>query len=109
MQTFLDLAPMLQVLWCITIASSGLFAGLLIRAFRKPAVISTASRLFSSRNAVNFALGFGWTSVSIYGELASKTAVVFISLCVAIAFAVIFFIMMRNLARQAQNNHRRND
>lgn len=64
----------------------------------------TPFQLFSFRNLINFALGFGWTGVTCYDLFENKNMVVVLALVVGAAFVAMFFIMMRLVMRLAEDN-----
>ena len=61
-------------------------------------------QMFTLRNMINLLLGFSWTGISIYGYFESKLVLVLISLAVGLVFVVIFFLIIRQIQRLAEDN-----
>jgi hypothetical protein len=61
-------------------------------------------QLFSLRNLINFLLGFGWTGISFYSSISNKTVLLLLSLTVGITFVFVFFYIMRQIQRLAEDN-----
>ena len=118
MEMFDHLDPMLKVLWCIALPASLIFVIQAVMSFMGlDSGEATAAdfdgdlhggdapfQVFSLRNFINFALGFGWTGVCIYDELENKNIVLLLALLVGLAFVAIFFFMMRMFMRLAEDN-----
>ena len=61
-------------------------------------------QLFSFRNLVNFLIGFGWAGISLYNAIHSPVALVAVAVLVGIAFIVLFFAIIRQLMKLAEDN-----
>lgn len=61
-------------------------------------------QLFSFRNLINFLLGFSWTGISFYAIIPNKTALILLSLIVGIAFVYLFFIIIKQVQKLAEDN-----
>lgn len=61
-------------------------------------------QLFSLRNLINFLLGFSWTGISFYTTLSNKLFLIVLSLAVGILFVYLFFIIIRQLQKLAEDN-----
>ncbi|OUL62510.1 serine protease [Flavobacterium sp. AJR] len=60
--------------------------------------------LFSLRNLINFLLGFSWTGISFYATVPNKTLIVILALLVGIVFVFLFFIIIKQLQKLAEDN-----
>lgn len=60
-------------------------------------------QLFSLRNLINFLLGFSWTGILFYNSL-SATLLVLLALVVGTLFVVLFFLMIRQILKLAEDN-----
>jgi hypothetical protein len=61
-------------------------------------------QLFSFRNLVNFLLGFSWTGISFYVLIENKIILSGLSLLVGAGFIVVFFMIIRQIERFAEDN-----
>ena len=61
-------------------------------------------QLYSLRNLVNFLLGFSWTGISFYTSISSKPLLIGISLAVGILFVILFFMIIRQVQKLAEDN-----
>lgn len=61
-------------------------------------------QLFSLRNLINFLLGFSWTGISFYSIIPNPIALVTISLLVGALFVYLFFILIRQIQKLAEDN-----
>lgn len=61
-------------------------------------------QLFSFRNLINFLLGFSWTGISFYTTVANKTFLVVLSLAVGVLFVYMFFYVIKQVQKLAENN-----
>lgn len=61
-------------------------------------------QLFSLRNLINFLLGFSWSGISFYTTISNKFILVIISLVVGILFVYLFFIIIKQLQKLAEDN-----
>ncbi len=119
MLDFFDgLDPVLKTFWYVAIPSSLIFIVQAIMTF----VGSDASdgieadfdsnldgadapfQLFSFRNLIHFLLGFSWTGISFYTTISSKVILFVLSVLVGAGFVSLFFVIIRQLRKLAQNN-----
>jgi hypothetical protein len=61
-------------------------------------------QLFSFRNLINFLLGFSWTGISFYTLITNEIVLIALSFFVGVAFIVIFFLIIRQIERLAEDN-----
>ena len=61
-------------------------------------------QLFSLRNLINFLLGFSWTGISFYSTISNKAVLIILSLAVGVLFVYLFFIIIRQVQKLAENN-----
>lgn len=61
-------------------------------------------QLFSLRNLINFLLGFSWTGISFYTTISNKPFLIILSLAVGILFVYLFFIIIRQVQKLAEDN-----
>lgn len=61
-------------------------------------------QLFSLRNLVNFLLGFSWTGISFYTTISNKPLLITLSLAVGVFFVYLFFLVIRQVQKLAENN-----
>ncbi|MBL7933714.1 MAG: NfeD family protein [Bacteroidia bacterium] len=61
-------------------------------------------QLFSFRNLINFLLGFSWTGISFYGLIANPVVLAVVSLLVGCLFVFLFFIIIRQVQKLAEDN-----
>lgn len=61
-------------------------------------------QLFSLRNLINFLLGFSWTGISFYTTISNKTALIFLALGIGCLFVYMFFIIIRQVQKLAEDN-----
>lgn len=61
-------------------------------------------QLFSFRNLVNFLLGFSWTGISFYSVIGNRLVLVMVSVTVGILFIYLFFVIIRQLQKLAEDN-----
>jgi membrane protein implicated in regulation of membrane protease activity len=118
MENFANLEPLLRTFWFIAIPASTLFVIQTVMTF----VGSDSSdgiradfdgdltggdapfQLFSLRNLINFLLGFSWMGISFYTTFANKPLLIFLSLVVGVSFVVLFFLIIKQLQKLAENN-----
>jgi len=65
---------------------------------------SAPFQLFSFRNLINFLLGFSWTGIAFYSVIPSKTILLILAVIVGSGFVAIFFLIMRQIQKLAENN-----
>lgn len=61
-------------------------------------------QLFSLRNLINFLLGFSWAGISFYSSISNKAWLISLSLIVGLLFIYIFFLIIRQMQRLAEDN-----
>lgn len=61
-------------------------------------------QLFSLRNLINFLLGFSWSGISFYTTISNKPLLIVLSLVVGILFVYLFFIVIRQVQKLAEDN-----
>lgn len=118
MEIFENLEPLLKTMWFIAIPVSVIFIIQTIMTF-----MGTDSsdgleadfdgdfqggdapfQLFSLRNLINFLLGFSWTGISFYNTISNNIWLILLAVSVGILFVVLFFIIIRQLQKLAENN-----
>jgi len=60
-------------------------------------------QVFSFRNLINFLLGFSWTGISFYNRIPNALLVV-VSIAVGCLFIYMFFVIIRELQKLAEDN-----
>ncbi|WP_018343802.1 hypothetical protein [Cytophaga aurantiaca] len=60
-------------------------------------------QLFSFRNLINFLLGFSWTGISFFNRIPNALLVV-VSIAVGSLFIYMFFVIIRELQKLAEDN-----
>jgi len=60
--------------------------------------------IFSLRNLINFLLGFSWAGISFWEIIANKTVLIFVALLVGALFIAIFFILIKQIMKLAEDN-----
>lgn len=118
MQILENLEPLLRTYWFIAIPTSLIFLIQTIMTFMGAdssdgieadfdgdlTDVEAPFQLFSLRNLINFLLGFGWTGISLYDTISSKALLVIVSLIVGILFVLLFFLVIRQIQKLAENN-----
>lgn len=118
MDLFESLEPLLKTFWLVAIPASIIFIIQAIMTFVGADATdgldadfdgdlgSTDApfQLFSLRNLINFLLGFSWTGISFYTAIPNKALLVIISITVGIFFVYLFFVIIRNIQRLAEDN-----
>lgn len=118
MDFFNHLEPLLKTFWFIAIPASIIFGLQTILTFVGADASDGADadfdsnlsgtdapfQLFSLRNLINFLLGFGWTGISFYESITNKSILILISLLVGIVFVIVFFIIIKQIQKLAENN-----
>jgi hypothetical protein len=113
-----NLEPLLKSFWFIAIPASLIFIIQTIMTFvGTDAADGLAAdfdgdlsgseapfQLFSLRNLVNFLLGFSWMGISFYNIVTNKPLLVVLSLVVGILFVYLFFIIIKQLQKLAEDN-----
>lgn len=118
MDTFANLEPMLKVFWFIAIPISLIFLIQTIMTFVGTDSADgldadfdsnldggdTPFQLFSFRNMINFLLGFSWSGISFYAVITNKILLVIIAFAIGTVFLLLFFFIIRQLQKLAENN-----
>ena len=118
MEFFNHLEPLLKTFWFIAIPASIVFILQTVLTFvgadasdgadadfdSNLSGTDTPFQLFSFRNLINFLLGFGWTGISFYESITNKTILILISLLVGIMFVIVFFVIIKQIQKLAENN-----
>lgn len=118
MDFFETLDPLLKTLWFIALPTSLIFGIQTVMTFA--GVDShdglsadfdsdlhggdTPFQLFSFRNLTNFLLGFSWTGISFHQLIPNKILLIGLSLGAGVLFVVVFFLIIRQIERLAENN-----
>lgn len=61
-------------------------------------------QLYSLRNLINFLLGFSWSGISFYDQIASSALLIAISAAVGVLFVVLFFLIIRQMLKLSEDN-----
>lgn len=118
MEILNNLDPLLKSFWFIAIPTSLIFIFQTIMTFIGVDAadgieadfdgdLSDADapfQLFSLRNLINFLLGFSWTGISFYSTIANISLLIILSLAVGILFVYLFFIIIKQVQKLAENN-----
>lgn len=117
MDFFDQMAPLLKAFWYIALPASLIFIIQSVMTF----IGADASdgleadfdsnldgadspfQLFSFRNMINFLLGFSWSGISFYDKI-NNSFLILISCVIGIAFVTLFFIIIRQVEKLAENN-----
>jgi len=118
MEVLENLEPILKTFWFVAIPASVIFIIQTVMTFMGSDATDGISpdfdgdlsgteapfQLFSFRNLINFLLGFSWTGISFYATISNKIVLIFLSLCVGIFFVYLFFIIIRQVQKLAEDN-----
>lgn len=118
MDFFNTLDPLLKVLWFIAIPTSLIFCIQSIMTFAGMDAsdgidadfdsnlndTEAPFQLFTFRNLIHFFLGFSWSGISFYGVISNKAALVTICTIAGIAFIVVFFLIIKQIQKLAEDN-----
>jgi hypothetical protein len=118
MESLDHLAPLLRTFWFIAIPTSLIFLIQTILTFIGADATDGIDadfnsdadgshepfHLFSFRNLINFLLGFGWGGISFYNSVSSPMLLIFLSLLIGIAFVGVFFIIIQQIRKLAEDN-----
>ncbi len=113
-----NLDPLIRTFWFVAIPTSIIFIIQTILTFFGTDVFDghnssfdggsigeeTPFQVFSLRNLINFLLGFSWTGVSFYSIITNKILLVFLSLIVGALFVYLFFIIIKQIQKLAEDN-----
>lgn len=118
MEILENLEPLLKTFWFVAIPASLIFIIQTIMTFSGADVsdgldadfdgdlsgTDAPFQLFSLRNLINFLLGFSWTGISFYTTISNKPILVILSLVVGGGFVYLFFIIIRQIQKLAEDN-----
>lgn len=118
MDYFENLTPLLKTFWFIAAPVSIIFLIQMIMTFMGVDASDGLEadfdgdlggghepfQLFSLRNLVNFLLGFSWTGISLYNTIPNPVLLILVSLVVGSAFIGIFFFVIRQIGKLAEDN-----
>jgi NfeD-like C-terminal, partner-binding len=117
MELLNQLEPLLRTFWYVAIPTSLIFLLQTILTFagghhgdgggfdaHTDGHDGDAFHLFSFRNLINFLLGFSWTGISLYALVSSGIALIIIALGVGVGFVWLFFFIIKQLQRLAEDN-----
>ncbi|MEJ2879868.1 hypothetical protein [Pedobacter sp. GR22-6] len=118
MDYFNTLEPLLRTFWYIAIPVSAIFAIQTIMTFLGSDAADGLDadfdgdlehgdepfQLFTFRNLINFLLGLSWTGISLYNTIPNRTILVALSLGVGMAFITLFFMIIKQLQKLAEDN-----
>lgn len=120
MEMLNELEPLLRTFWLIAIPTSVFFALQTIMTFIGAdadgmdadfdADLDTSIggdldfQIFSLRNLINFLLGFSWAGISFWDAISNKTLLIIISLLVGISFVAMFFFIIKQIMKLAEDN-----
>ena len=117
MELLNQLEPLLRTFWYVAIPTSLIFLLQTILTFagghhadgggfdvHTDGHDGDAFHLFSFRNLINFLLGFSWTGISLYALVNSSIALIIIALGVGVGFVWLFFFLIKQLQRLAEDN-----
>lgn len=118
METLENLALLLKAFWFVAIPTSVIFIIQTIMTFAGAdfsdgieadfdgnlGSADAPFQLFSLRNLINFLLGFSWTGISFYTTIPNRLFLIILSLAVGILFVYLFFIVIKQVQKLAENN-----
>ncbi len=117
MDYFETLDPLLKTLWFIAIPTTLIFAIQTILTFVGVDAHDGLNadfdsvhggdsefQLFSFRNLTNFLLGFSWTGISFYKLIPNSILLIGLSFIVGVLFIAVFFLIIRQIERLAEDN-----
>ena len=116
------LAPIMKVLWGVTLGASLIFIVQSIMTFIGADLggdfdmdadmgvdgadgMDPGMNLYTFRNFVNFILGFGWTAILLQGKVASKAFLLFIAIVVGIALVAAVMFLFKWLSSMQQSGN----
>ncbi len=118
MDILTNLDPLLRTFWYVAIPTSLIFIIQTVMTFIGAdsgdgieadfdgdlAEVDAPSQLFSFRNLINFLLGFSWTGISFFNTIENSTLLIAVSLAVGIFFVYLFFFIIKQLRKLAEDN-----
>ena len=112
---WLSLDSFEKILWAIAIPSSVIFVIQSILTFTgmdahdldgdSNAGDHSPFQLFTFRNLINFLLGFSWMGISVYGNIESKSLVIFLSALVGLVLVTIVMMIFYFMSRLEQSGN----
>ena len=118
MEILESLEPLLKTFWLVAIPTTLIFIIQTVMTFSgvdssdglqadfdgATDSADTPFQLFSLRNLINFLLGFSWTGISFYSTIHNSLFLILSSLIVGCLFVFLFFIIMKQVQKLAENN-----
>lgn len=118
MEILENLDPLLRTFWFVAIPVSLIFLIQTVMTFLGVdssdgleadfdgnfSEVDAPFQLFSLRNLINFLLGFSWTGISFYSTISNPIILVGLALFVGVLFIYLFFILMQQIQKLAENN-----
>ncbi len=118
MEALQELEPLLKIFWYIALPVSAIFVIQTVLTFMGGDSsdgleadfdgdfqgVEAPFQLFTLRNLINFLLGLSWAGISFYGLIENKNLLIFISILVGIGFVLLFFFIIRQLKKLAEDN-----
>ncbi len=117
MEIINNLDPLLRTFWFVAIPTSIIFIIQTIMTFVGGDVTDGSTdmdggfdstddgfHLFSLRNLINFLLGLSWSGISFYSSISNPLILIILSLFVGLFFVFLFFLIIRQLKRLAEDN-----
>ena len=118
MEFLAELDPPLRVLWYIALPTSLVFLLQTILTFIGSDAsdglnadfdgnlegVEAPMQLFTLRNLINFLLGFSWTGITFYHSIPNYTFLIILSTLVGIGFVWIFFLIIKQIQKLAEDN-----
>ncbi|HYG20451.1 MAG TPA: serine protease [Ohtaekwangia sp.] len=118
MESLENLDPLLRTFWFIALPASIVFVIQTVMTFLGSDAhdgldadfdsdfhgAEAPFQLFTFRNLINFLLGFGWTGISFYNLISNPIVLVALSFLVGVVFIVLFFLVIRQIERLAEDN-----
>jgi len=118
MEFFNEMEPLLKTFWYVAIPASIIFIVQSIMTFMGTDSsdgleadfdsnlidVDAPFQLFSLRNLINFLLGFSWAGISFYSTVSNPALLIGFSLLTGALFVYLFFIIIRQLRKLAENN-----
>ncbi|MBP1637692.1 MAG: serine protease [Bacteroidetes bacterium] len=118
MEIFSTMEPLLKTFWFIAIPISVIFLIQTVMTFVGAnsmdgvdadfdgnfSDVEAPFQLFSFRNLINFLLGFGWSGVAFYTTIKNPALLITVAVIVGVAFILIFFFIIRQLLKLAEDN-----
>jgi len=128
-QWWASLAPIMKVLWAVTLSASLIFLIQTILTFigagssndldfdggtdadfdlNGPDAIDAPHggiNLYTFRNLVNFILGFGWTVILLQGKISSAPVLIFVATLIGVALVAIVMAMFKWLSGMQQSGN----